>query len=115
MKKFLLAAVAMIGAFGNGAMADMPAVPQKFQGAWVCATGPMTIGRNAVRFGRSGEIRLSSIVAGDEGLTAIVVQWAPGHASPVEITWKLITLNRQQFLMHMNNEGPASSDLCRRR
>jgi preprotein translocase subunit SecG len=44
-----------IFALGNIAMAELPAVPKKFQGTWIDVDGggSMTIGANTVSFGSS--------------------------------------------------------------
>jgi hypothetical protein len=57
-------------ALGNIAMADLPAMPKKFQGAWSCVDwDPLTIGANTVSHGAPKDsLKLISIVPGDEAI-----------------------------------------------
>jgi hypothetical protein len=95
MKKLMYACMAII-ALGNIAMAEytLPAVPKKFQGAWICAEGgaPMTIGTNTVSFvGPSDKPKLISIEPGDEELNTVIVKWLPNPGARVTAAvWKLI-------------------------
>ena len=69
MKNLMYACMAII-ALGNSAMAGftLPAVPKKFQGAWVCVVGPLTIGASTVSHGGPKDsLKLISIEPGDEG------------------------------------------------
>jgi hypothetical protein len=120
MKKLMYACMAII-ALGNIAMADytLPAVPKKFQGAWICVTAggaptpPTTIGTNTVSFGGpSDKLKLISIEPGDEELNTVIVKWLPNPGASVTEVWILIKLNGQQFLMEINYESPTSATLC---
>ena len=120
MKKLMYPCMAII-ALGNIAMADytLPAVPKKFQGAWICAGGgaPTTIGTNTVSFGGpSDKLKLISIEPGDEELNTVIVKWLPNPGASVTAkVWILIKLNGQQFLMDINYESPTSATLCLKR
>jgi hypothetical protein len=115
MKKFMCVCMA-ITTLGNIAMADytLPAVPKKFQAAWICAEGgaPTTISTNTVSFGGpSDKLKLISIEPGDEELNTVIVKWStnPG-VNVIAKIWKLIKLNGQQFLMDVNYESPTFSN-----
>jgi hypothetical protein len=109
----LLLTTAVLALLGSAAHADytLPAVPKKFQGTWVCNSGPQTIGANTVNFGGPNDkLKLISIVPGDEELNTIVVKWStPGV---IEMVWKLVKLNGKQFLMDINAESSTSASLC---
>jgi hypothetical protein len=118
LKKLLYACVA-INVLGNIAMADykLPAVPKKFQGAWVCSGGPLTIGANTVSHGGPKDsLKLISIEPGDEELDTVIVKWStnPG-VNVIAMVWKLVKLNGQQALMDINYESPTSATLCLKR
>jgi hypothetical protein len=119
MSKRLFLISAALLALTSAANADytLPAVPKKFQGAWICAIGPTTIGTNTVSFGGpSDKLKLISIVPGDEELNTVIVKWTnPGTPGVIAMVWKLIKLNGQQFLMDMNAESPVSATLCLKR
>jgi hypothetical protein len=115
MTKILILAAALL-ASTSMAFADytLPSMPKKFQGTWTCAVGPTTIGANSVSFGSGyNNLKLFSIVPGDEELNTVIVKWLPNPgALVVASVWKLVKFNGRQFLMDINEESPSSATLC---
>ena len=115
MLKRLICTGVAIFALGNIAMAELPAVPKKFQGTWIDVDGggSMTIGANTVSSGGpSDKLKLIRIEPADEDLNRLVVKWStnPG-VNAIAAVWHLIKVNGRQALIDVNEEAPTSNTL----
>ena len=89
-------------------------VPVKFQGTWVSAESkrdtPITIGANSISLGPNTKCNITSVMPGNEELTAIIITWKCPETPAmrrVEMVLKLTKVNGQEMLLQTNTECPA--------
>jgi hypothetical protein len=89
-------------------------VPAKFQGTWVSTESksdtPITIGANSISLKPNSKCNITSVMPGNEELTAIIITWKCPETPamrPVEMVLKLTKVNGQEMLLQTNTECPA--------
>ena len=112
MTKLFTTAAFTLALLGQAQAGDT--VPAKFQGTWVSTQSksdtPITIGANSNSLKPNSTCNITSVMPGNEELTAISITWKCPETPamrPVEMVLKLTKVNGQEMLLQTNTECPA--------
>jgi len=114
MKTLFTTATFTVALLGQAHAQAGETVPAKFQGTWASAESksdtPITIGANSISLKPSTKCNITSVMPGNEELTAIIIRWTCPETPtmrPVEMVLKLTKVNGQEMLLQTNTECPA--------